>query len=409
MRTKHKLIIGIILLAIVVPTNILIMADKEYPKQFMTSYGPVIVFKPLPDPFLMENGTRVSTLGEWNVRREEIKDLILDIEYGTMPGIPEQTIVNINSTNNVTASTYSGTYNETKLYFTFIPNASQPSQNFSMNVSMYLPNPTSTSYPVVLRVGPWFIQEYEIVIERGYAFVSYEYEDLDPDPKDGQDVVGSAQVAYPSHTWGSLAVWAWGAMRVVDYLYMHPSINESQILVTGHSRAGKVALLAGALDERIEISVPNGAGTGGSGSYIVQGPNCETMHTMLREDVFSFWYNPAFRNYIGKEHLLPFDQHFLRALIVPRCVLDTDAFGDNWANPVGTQAMYQAAQPVFDFLGASNNNSIHFREGQHDQLNEDFLALLDYADLKFFNISTSRSFDQLPFPEFPIQYSWTAP
>lgn len=49
-------------------------------------------------------------------------------------------------------------------------------------------------------------------------------------------------------------------MRVIDYLVTLPEIDHEKIIVTGHSRGGKTALLTGALDERVAITVPNASG-----------------------------------------------------------------------------------------------------------------------------------------------------
>lgn len=38
----------------------------------------------MPDPFKKENGTRM-TPEEWKEKRDEIRDMIVDIEYGGMP------------------------------------------------------------------------------------------------------------------------------------------------------------------------------------------------------------------------------------------------------------------------------------------------------------------------------------
>ena len=60
-------------------------------------------------------------------------------------------------------------------------------------------------------------------------------------------------------------------------------------------------------------------------------------------------------------------QHFMRALVAPRVMLNTEGEDDRWANPLGAQAAWQAAQPVFDFLGVPKNNLYHTRPGGHAQ------------------------------------------
>ncbi|MFA6241446.1 MAG: hypothetical protein WC655_10975, partial [Candidatus Hydrogenedentales bacterium] len=98
---------------------------------------------------------------------------------------------------------------------------------------------------------------------------------------------------------------------------------------------------------------------------------------------FFSWFKKDFAQFAGNETRLPFDQHFLRALIAPRAVLCTEAREDTWANPDGNEAAFDAAQPVFDFLKVPTHNALRIREGQHDQLAEDFQALLDFADTIF--------------------------
>ena len=46
----------------------------------------------------------------------------------------------------------------------------------------------------------------------------------------------------------SLAIWAWGYHRCMDFLPTHPRVDGARIAVVGHSRGGKAALLSGATD-----------------------------------------------------------------------------------------------------------------------------------------------------------------
>ncbi len=70
-------------------------------------------------------------------------------------------------------------------------------------------------------------------------------------------------------------------------------------------------------------------------------------------------------NKIGLEQALPFDQHYLKALVAPRAQFSTEALGDLWANPSGTWQTHLAAQEVYHFLGAEERIGISFREGGH--------------------------------------------
>jgi len=188
-------------------------------------------------------------------------------------------------------------------------------------------------------------------------------------------------------------------MRVVDYLMTLPEVDSGKVALTGHSRAGKVALLAGALDERIAMVVPNGSGAGGAGCFRVEEKGVETLELITQPERFGYWFHPRLREFAGRIDRLPFDQHFLKALVAPRLLLSTDALGDQWANPLGTQQTYLAAQPVFDFLDVPDHNAIHFREGGHDMLEEDWDAILDFAGHHFQGKPLEGDYQEIPFPD----------
>ena len=233
-------------------------------------------------------------------------------------------------------------------------------------------------------------------IERGYALVEFVRHDVDRDDSSREDGV---HPLYPKSDWGTLAAWAWGVMGVVDYLLTLDYIDPRRIAVTGHSRGGKAALLAAALDERIALAIPNGSGTGGAGSFRIQGTGAESLREILK--AFRYWFHRRLSGFVGRERAMPFDQHFLRAVIAPRAVVSTDALGDLWANPLGTQEMYLASQSVFRWLDALGRNAIHFREGGHGQTEEDWMALLDFADFVFYGKRPARDFYRTAVAEDP--------
>jgi hypothetical protein len=208
----------------------------------------------------------------------------------------------------------------------------------------------------------------------------YARHDLDLDQNNS---IGPAQNAWPDEDWATLAVWAWGAMRVVDYLETRKEVDRKHIAINGHSRGGKVALLAGALDERFSLVAPNGSGCGGAGSYRILDQKCETLEAITDPKRFSYWFHSRLRWFAGHEDQLPFDQHFLKALIAPRALLCTDSLDDHWANPIGTEATSLAAQKVFTLFNAAEKNGLHFRRGPHDSTQEDWKALLDFAEWHF--------------------------
>ena len=92
------------------------------------------------------------------------------------------------------------------------------------------------------------------------------------------------------------------------------------------------------------------------------------------------WFHPRYFQFANHENQLPFDAHFAKALIAPRALVNCHARQDYWANPYGTELTHRAAEIVFKWLDAGNRIGLHWREGKHAQNQEDWAALLDFAD-----------------------------
>jgi hypothetical protein len=325
----------------------------------------------LPDLLRLTIGPKVESTADWKRRREELIGQIEHYAYGHMPGRPTQVNVAEHLTDSM-PNDIAGIEERMTLLI----------GSLKMRIALYRLKGTTGKLPVIIREehALGHLEEVPQVLDRGYLFVEFAREDLDPDKP---DTIGPAQRAYPNHDWGTLAVWAWGAMRVVDYLETRDDVDLTKVGITGHSRGGKVALLAGALDERFTLVAPNGSGCGGAGCYRLSEGKVETLELITRPGRFGYWFHPRLRAFVGQEEKLPFDQHTLKALVAPRALICTDALGDTWANPAGNRATSKAANAVFDFHGANHHNALHFREGEHDMTPADWKAILDFADWHF--------------------------
>ena len=347
---------------------------------------------PLPDPLVMKDGTPVKTAAQWDARRAEMLEDILAIQYGHMPAeTPEVQVVKVRD--------YRMRSEYTRRRRAEI--ATGPNQEIKIRVVMKLPKQGKGPFPVIVKIGHGHPDE-EGVNKRGYAIASFNTAELDPGDE-GHDVVGQAQSAYPDLDWGSLATWAWGASRVLDFLETQEDIDTARTIVTGHSRTGKAALLAGVTDERFKLVVPNGSGCGGAATYRNYRAGAETLELLTREERWLFWMHKDIRRFVGRETELPFDQHFMRALVAPRVVLSNDGYDDTWANNFGTQVCYQGAQPVFDLLGVPKHNLAKFREGGHTFNEEDARVMLDVADWFFNGGDFPENMNNLPEPDYKLK------
>src|SRR5262249_32061159 len=231
--------------------------------------------------------------------------------------------------------------------------------------------------------------------------------DIDPDSPDRRGLQRFFPAAEAANGCGTIGAWAWGLQRAVDYLVTAPGIDPRRIVVTGHSRLGKAALVAAAFDERIALAIPHQAGCGGSApsrARIAIGKpwnTLDTLQTRQPETVtdlnreFPHWFNTRFRDFNDHPERLPFDQNCLVALCAPRPVLLTNGRSDTWINPAGQWEVLRAAARVYQLLGAGDFTAkelppdgeplrgvlgYSLRPGGHSLLREDWRTFLDFAD-----------------------------
>jgi hypothetical protein len=387
----------------------------------------------LPDPLLTLDGRRMRNRDQWeNERRPELKRLFQHYMYGYMPP-PEKVRATVERENR---QFYGGKATLREVTIRFGPSGTPP-----IHLLVVLPNAQNTrsrgylrapiflglnfcgnhavvddpgvripdtwmysNYPGVAdnrateagrgtQVDVWNIEQ---SIDRGYALATFYNGDVDPDRPDFTDGVHphfmkAGQGKRGPHDWGTIAAWAWGLQRAVDYLATARDIDAGRIAVVGHSRNGKAALLSAAFDERVALAIPHQAGCGGTA------PSRGKVGESVRQinDHFPHWFCDEFKKFNDRPELLPFDQHCLVALMAPRPVLLSNAVEDTWANPEGQFQVLRAAEPAYRLLGVealeakempptgklvSSRLGYFIRPGKHSMTREDWSAFLDFAD-----------------------------
>jgi dienelactone hydrolase len=357
--------------------------------------------KEFPNPFLFNDGTPLKSPADWPKRRAELLELVLTYQYGHVPPVPK----NVKGTDlfNVDDARIGATRRMVLLQM------GPQNSTVRTHVAFFVPQGQGPFAVIVDGDLSWGVLKDDIVAEamkRGYAIAQFDRTEFAPDSKDRSTGV---YPAYPEETkdTSAVAAWAWGYARVTDWLLTQPQIDPKRIIYTGHSRGGKAAQLAGALDERAALTNPNNSGAGGAGSYRYQADKSEDLARIVK--TFPFWFQPRFADFIGKIDKLPIDQHSVKALVAPRAYLSTEALGDLWANPEGTMYSHLAAKEVWKFLGAEDKMAIFYRQGKHEHNPQDFHVLMDFADQVLSSKPADTKFNDLPFPQDKKPFTWTAP
>ncbi len=356
----------------------------------------------LPDPLIFPDSTKVETAEKWEKRRADILELFQSEMYGTMP--PSSHIYLETTEESTPQEDYAirrrvrmtfredGTGPHIDWLILYPAQAKEPtpaviSLNYYGNDAIY----TQERFPVPMKD----------ILSRGYTYVTACYEDVSPDPDELQDPEEQLRIARtniyelwdPDCTTGSIMAWAWALCRGMDMMEEDPAIDASRVLLTGSSRLGKAALLAGAYDRRFAVVALNQTGGGGVplakrnfGEYV----SSEVEH-------FGYWWCREFAKYAEKERkAMPFDQHMLLACIAPRPLL-VEGFTNPWFDARGEFLALKAASPVWTLLGAEGFPDVDFphsyetyamgttlgyikRKGAHGINDLDWKWMLDFSD-----------------------------
>lgn len=359
----------------------------------------------LPDPLVARDGTRIDTPTAWNTRRRgELLEILRREVYGRNPvGRPKDLRFTVIRRQ---AGVMDGAAELRQVRIDW----SGPHGAGGMDLIIFLPIKPAPPAPCLLlicnrgkrnidptratRSGFWPAEE---IIARGYAAAAFQVGDVDPDRNEGfhdgvHAVFDEPAAQRPGDAWGTIAAWAWGASRAVDYLAQDAAIDAARIAVVGHSRGGKTALWCGAQDERVALTVSNCSGS--TGAAAARGKSGQDIAAITRE--FPHWFCGNYTAWGGREREMPFDQHEVLALCAPRLVYVGSATRDWGADPRAEFRSCVAASPVWklwgrDGVGATTMPApdsplhdgrigYHLREGEHDLTAWDWQRFMDFAD-----------------------------
>ncbi|GAB4049315.1 alpha/beta hydrolase family protein [Spirosoma litoris] len=306
----------------------------------------------LPDPLKLRNGKPVKDATTWwKQRRPEIlNDYLMEI-YGKIPAnTPRVTF----APTGIDSTVLNGKAIR-KMIVGNVDNSRYPAVTPSIPVTYYRPVNASGKIPLMVIVWGAFpqpIANIEKLIDAGWAVALVNTGAIQADNGGGlhEGIIGlmnGGKDRQPDE-WGVLAAWSWGLSRVLDHFEKDNTINAKQIGVQGHSRWGKTALLAGALDPRWAIVFASCSGS--LGASLEKRNVGETIDNVAGPGEYH-WMAGNFLKYGGNWTAMPVDAHELMALIAPRPLFITGGTKDTWADPKGEFLACVGASPVYELLG----------------------------------------------------------
>lgn len=364
----------------------------------------------LPNPFIFEDGTVADTAEKWRERRAEMYQDVIELQYGTQPPAPEFLEVE---------TLFCGSVFGMSSNYRIRTGTKENPVTFCIKV--FLPGGEGP-WPVVVDGDGCFDQHcnkdfVQMFTKNGIAFCIFNRTELAHDVHgETRDEAGQMYRTYPEYSFGALGAWAWGYSRCVDALEKIGGFDLSSIVFTGHSRGGKTAMLAGVLDERARIVAPNETNAGACGCYRIHmeaiQENGNTFRSETLADIsrnFPFWFGPHFAEYADREQELPFDCHYLKAMVAPRVLMVAEAASDIWTNPIGSWQTTMAAKEVYKMLGVEDNLYWYFRRGYHGHAVEDARRLVSVIRHECYGEPLEDTFFETPFEQPELIFDWKSP
>lgn len=429
-----------------------------------------------PDAFTFMDGSRVTTLIDWERRRQEIAGLYKYYMYGVLPDTSGERVsteyldsyerytwwgqkVTVTVGPNLKILKVNVASGDKTV--SFVATVTLPAQRaFDPDVGAevvtgVVPPTYEDGYPVLIVIGFLGEAEKRYLNDHGYAVIEYDNNTI---AADNASRTGVFYELYPyGKTWdtqtGVLLAWSWGVSKIIDAIENDArgarelNISPVNTIVTGVSRNGKAAAVAGAFEPRIKVTVPASSGAGGMANFRYQSSGRQYDYSMLEKHEFidflgeeqgtalwqqfqdnpihtvganeslsnlqsqseAHWFNDKFLEFTSP-YQLPFDQQFLVALTATpdRYYLITgEIHGGDWINPAGMYVTYLAARNIFESLGLANNIGIHLHATGHALTLEDVKYLVEFCDWHFYGIARgNKDLEQLKTSifELPVNY-----
>lgn len=306
-----------------------------FPKPPLPAFADLPVVRPLTDPFAWSDGSGRSTqFSDWSRRRAEIKAEIEHYGIGVKPTRPK----------NINANYSDGT---------LTVEVTVGGETLTLTSQIAIPEGEGP-FPAVIGIGRGAGSLPGDVFEsRGIVRIPFNFGQVMAHTQTrGREPINRL---YPELTSiGAYSAWSWGVSRLIDGLELVQDdlpIDLKHLAVTGCSFAGKMALFAGAFDERIALTIAQESGGGGAAAWRVSETlgNVETLG-----NTSSAWFTEDMFRFANRVSKLPYDHHELVAMVAPRACLVLGNPDYEWLADESGYVSCRAAHEVWKTFGVGD-------------------------------------------------------
>ena len=309
----------------------------HHPKPELPDILDLPIVESLPDPFLWSGSEweRSTRYEDWNQRRAEIGWEIQHYEIGPKPLVCRDSV--------------SARYADSVLTVIVRHNGRQ----LQLTSRIVLPEGKGP-FPAIIGMnrGSGSLPE-ALFTDRNIALITFAHNQVTTYYKhQNSDPFYQLYPELNVENSGQYAAWAWGVSRILDGLELCQAtlpIDLAHVGVTGCSYAGKMALFAGAFDERIALTIAQESGGGGVAAWRVSETlgKVETLGATDRN-----WFADHMFAFSGSNTAkLPFDHHELCAMIAPRALFVLGNPDYTWLADTSGYVSIQAARKVYETFG----------------------------------------------------------
>lgn len=359
---------------------------KNYPKPVIPDFDQLPTIQYLPNPFLWFDGSGFDTrFASWEHHRNDLMYSVGVNEIGEKPDCSDCTI------NALYTPTATGT---AAGVLTVV--VTRNGRSLKLTSEITLPSGPGP-FPFVIGIslvpgrGPFTGSlPSSIFTERNIATVVYLHDQItqysagqmiphngDPFFQLYPELCAGTCPAGLSNA-GQYVAWSWGVSRLIDGMKIAAGsaisgggatvnplpLDFKHSAITGCSYAGKMALFAGALDERIALTIAQENGGGGAPAWRVSHA-IEPAGSVEDIDTTDYsWFGDQMRQFaLDNVYKMPHDHHELMAMVAPRALLETGNTDFYWLSNHSNYISARATQKTYQTLGIGDRFGFYIDGG----------------------------------------------